>query len=204
MKKLFALVATALLTLTVSISADAADPFDTKWGKFTAVSFNGSGSDVIQLSKPLKAGMLVAVADGDSNFIIQSLDSKLGTKELLVNEIGAFTGSKTFGLSYSSGKTYGFSVEAEGSWQITLRPLSKAPALPKKGSGSGVFKLTNSARKILKITHDGESNFIVEQDCTNGSSDLVINKIGSFSGKKILNSGKCIVQITADGNWTVK
>lgn len=204
MKRLVSVIAALGLLLCASVPAQAADAYDAKWGKFSTVTISGSGADVVQLAKPLVAGILVASHDGEANFIVHSFNSKLKPKEYLVNEIGPFSGSVAFGIGYTKSKTYGFEIEADGAWTLILKPFSMAKTLTKSGRGFGVYKVTYPSRKILKFTHDGSANFIVHQFCTNGSIDYVVNEIGRYSGKKIVSAGKCLLEIMADGNWTIK
>ena len=197
-------ISVAFIISSFSLPSQAVNAYDNKWGTFSTVKISGSGPDVVELKKPLRAGVIVMHHAGDHNFIVQSLNSRLGTDDLLANEIGNYTGSAVFGLGYSSSKVYGFEVEAEGRWTLTLKSFSKAAALGTKGTGSGVYKAWFNRRKIVKFTHDGDHNFIVQQYCTNGTSDLLINEIGPYSGKKIVSAGSCLIQVTADGNWTIK
>ena len=60
---------------------------------------------------------------------------------------------------------------------------------------------------IFRMTHDGDSNFAVwllndEED----KVDLLVNEIGEFDGSKavgIKNQGDYILDISADGRWTI-
>lgn len=86
---------------------------------------------------------------------------------------------------------------------------SAAPA-PQTLSGSGM-KVTslNVARDspvVIKGTHRGESNFIV--DVLGGDyPDNAFNEIGNYSGMTVLtglSTGKHRVKVDADGPWTLK
>jgi len=85
---------------------------------------------------------------------------------------------------------------------------SGAPA-PQKLTGSGM-KVTslNVAREspvVIKGTHRGESNFIV--DVLGGDyPDNAFNEIGNYSGATVLTGlsvGKHRVKVNADGPWTL-
>jgi len=60
---------------------------------------------------------------------------------------------------------------------------------------------------IFKMTHNGSSNFIVNLLDSNGKQvGSLVNEIDSFNGGKAENiqeSGTYILDVTADGNWTV-
>ena len=205
MKKVFSFVAAVFFAVSLSTPASAAvNPYDKKWGTFSVVTLSGSGTDIVELPKSLSAGFIQVTHDGESNFIVHSLSAGLNTHEHLVNEIGTYEGSVVFGLGWSKRKTTGFEVEADGNWTISVLPFSKAPALQTSGEGTGVFKLTLKARKSTRFTHSGEANFIVHQYCTTGSTQYLVNEIGPWSGKKIMAAGTCIVDVFADGAWTIK
>jgi hypothetical protein len=56
---------------------------------------------------------------------------------------------------------------------------------------------------VAKLTHNGESNFIVDFYNEDGSENLV-NEIGKYSGEGVIGSGPGFLQFHADGKWTVK
>jgi hypothetical protein len=53
-----------------------------------------------------------------------------------------------------------------------------------------------------RITHNGNSNFAVWSFGEAGQ-DLLVNEIGSYSGEVLWPSGTLLVEITADGKWTI-
>nr|QNO52629.1 hypothetical protein MBLPMMNE_00036 [Methanosarcinales archaeon ANME-1 ERB6] len=60
---------------------------------------------------------------------------------------------------------------------------------------------------IFRMTHDGDSNFAVWLlDDEGDKVDLLVNEIGEFDGSKavgIKNQGDYILDISADGGWTI-
>lgn len=56
---------------------------------------------------------------------------------------------------------------------------------------------------VAKLTHKGESNFIVDFYNADGGENLV-NEIGTYSGESVIGAGPGLVKITADGRWTIK
>lgn len=176
---------------------------DTKYGSFAPKTVRGSGDDIINMPSGAKAGIVVATHDGDSNFIITSYDSDDSYTDLLVNEIGEYDGTVPFGLITWRGKNKYLEVQADGDWTIKILPFSMAPALPSSGYGDGVYRYTAKSGVTRKLTHNGDSNFIVTY--FHGSDwDLLVNEIGSYSGRKRFVAGPGIVEIVADGRWTVK
>ena len=59
---------------------------------------------------------------------------------------------------------------------------------------------------VFKMTHTGSSNFVVSLVNLDGQPDrLLVNTIGQFNGSKALpvQAGNYVLDITADGGWTV-
>jgi len=176
----------------------------TKYGAFEERRVTGSGDDVVMLPTGAKAGIVIATHSGDSNFIIESTTNSGEYVGLLVNEIGTYSGTSAFGIDpWADGIPKYLEITADGPWEITFRPVSKAPTLPSTGRGDGVFQYLASAATTKTITHRGESNFIVE--AYKGSDwDLVVNEIGNYSGRKRIAAGPSIIVVTADGSWSVR
>ena len=204
MRKIAALLSAALLVIGVSTPAQAANAYDKKWTTFKTLTFSGIGDDVVEFPKTLKAGLVEASHDGSSNFIVYSLDAGLEQSYLIVNEIGSYNSTRAFGLGWLGEKAKGFEIKADGNWTLTVKPLSKAPTLPSAGTGSGLYKVSVTKRASWTFTHDGSSNFIVYQYCTSGLDDLLVNEIGSYSGRNIVAKGTCLIDIAADGAWKIK
>lgn len=175
-----------------------------KYGSFTEKRITGFGDDVITLPSSAKSGIVVATHDGESNFIVESMTDDGEYVDLLVNEIGAYTGTTPFGMeSWTKGKGRYLEVVADGEWEIRIRPMTMAPAMPSTGQGDGVFQYMAKATATRSITHTGESNFIV-QNYRGSDWDLLVNEIGDYAGRKRVPAGPSIIVVTADGTWRFK
>jgi hypothetical protein len=78
--------------------------------------------------------------------------------------------------------------------------------ITKKGKGDGVVKLPAGVEAAtVKATHKGSSNFSIEaMDSGNDMTDLLVNTIGSYSGKTMYSEGSpAKLKVTADGPWTI-
>lgn len=68
------------------------------------------------------------------------------------------------------------------------------------------FTLTKGLA-VFEMTHTGSSNFIVDLlDDTGTGIELLVNEIGTFDGSKavkIPRDGVYLLDVTADGQWTV-
>ena len=191
------------------------------------VTFSGRGDDITE-KFVLEEGITVFTLthDGSSNFVVKLLDEIGSTQELLVNEIGSFDGSMAIGVeeqSFISAKpgAHILEISADGDWTAVVeqpRPAT-AEALPVSvtGSGCGVsqFFVLDEGLVTFKMSHDGDSNFIVHLYSSEGSlEEFLANEIGSYSGKQAVSvkssgfigpePGIYILSVTADGDWTIE
>ena len=187
--------------------ADAGAALDQQFGTFAPFGQSGVGDSVITLPAGVKAGIAVMTYTGSDNFIAEVLDSNnQSTGDSLANQIGSWKGTAPFGISSLGGAAAKIQIQAGGgSWKIVIHPASAAPPLnfPATGRGFGVYLYTGSDG-AWAITHNGSSNFIVEQTMTDGTNNGLVNEIGAYSGTVAPNTGPCLITIQADGVWTFK
>ena len=190
------------------------------------IIIEGSGDDVTSTFKLIEGITIFHMThDGDSNIIIWLYESYGDDSNLLVNDIGKYDGSALNGVSDSNaaitspGNHY-LKITADGDWKIIIeqpRPTS-APELPRTYSGAGddvpsPFMLENVK---FELSHDGDSNFIVQLFNDDGEYvKLLVNEIGEYDGSVSIkvsdggypadtSKGIHYLDITADGNWEVK
>ena len=69
------------------------------------------------------------------------------------------------------------------------------------------FELTKGLRRF-EMTHSGNSHFgIWLMDSEGNNIELLVNEVGSFDGSKavkINQTGEYLLDVSADGNWTVE
>ncbi|TQK49877.1 hypothetical protein FBY35_0153 [Streptomyces sp. SLBN-118] len=145
-----------------------------------------------------------------TNFIVTLLDSSGQTKDLLVNAIGTYNGSKGVGMSAGS---YRLTIQADSAWTITItQPRHQAAvSLPHTYSGKGdriVGPFTANHAATLRGTHRGKANFIVTVlDAKGDLQNLPFNQVGNFNGSTVtqmISGGPYYLNVTADGTWTLK
>ena len=146
--------------------------------------------------------------DGNSNFVIEDLDTTLAPIDVAVNTIGTYDGtvllSRTSDALHPLHYRY-LKVTADGNWTIQLLEVSDLPRFDDTGSsghGDAVLVYTG-AGGVFALTHNGSSNFVVTATGTDGSPNNIVNEIGSYSGNVPIQAGPAIVSIEADGNWSI-
>lgn len=169
-------------------------------------SFSGTGSEVVIL-EPLDEEVLFATVthSGSSNVALWSVDENGQDIDLLVNEIGNYEGQVAFNFRDNPAAVR---IEADGEWAIDLAHLSEAPRWDGKGAyeakGDSIVIVDGVADGLtpVTLTHDGKSNFAI---WAWGESypDLIVNDIGSYDGTTLLPDGSLVLQVSADGNWTI-
>ena len=171
-----------------------------------SITLTGSGDTIVNVDKPdLPAIARISTTQSGGNFAVISYDSSGNRIALLVNEIGSYSGIRPIDF-LADEHTSRFEVKADGSWRIEILPLSSARSLsvPGKVSGTGadVILLHGSTPDVAQMSHSGDSNFVVIAHCASGR-DLLVNEIGSYSGSVIVRGDAMILEIMADGDWSV-
>ena len=190
----------AVLALTaIALTTPAAAHADT--------TYRGDGDDVVRIHATKKPGLIRFTHDGESNFIVHTIEHRGRTGEYLVNEIGPYHGTVLYN-DYDTKGTSGLEIKADGSWTATFLPLSKARcwcSATIRGAGDQVLKLSPTrGLRTIRAAHNGKSNFIVHAYTRIGSyGDLLFNEIGRYRGKALLPVGTRLVTVHADGAWTL-
>lgn len=172
----------------------------------TPQSFSGTGSEVVIL-EPLGDAVFYAhvTHDGSSNVALWSVDENGQDIDLLVNEIGGYEGEVALNFDDDPAA---LRIEADGDWSIELVHLSEAPrwdgASTYEDAGDSVVIVDGVADGLtpVTLTHAGESNFAIWAWGENGT-DLIVNDIGSYDGTTLLPDGSLVLQVNADGTWTL-
>jgi hypothetical protein len=92
--------------------------------------------------------------------------------------------------------------------ELNALGASSVDAIYLKGHGNDVqsWNVTETGLKIFTMHHTGDRNFAITLKDENGKYiALLANEVGDYSGKKSerLIIGKYVLEITADGDWTV-
>lgn len=161
-------------------------------------TFNGAGDDIVSVDlKGLPAIVTFECPACSSNTVLKSN----GADSLLVNEIGAYSGTHIIDTKKTSATTE-LEVSAVGAWTITVADLSTVNPVsgPVRGHGDMVVYLAGKTSKAA-ITNVGQSNFVVIGYGTS-FPQLAVNEIGSYSGTVRLTA-PAFVQVESSGDWTI-
>ena len=171
-----------------------------------AIRIAGTGQTATKaITLPPGVNVLTFTHSGSRNFIVTSYDAK-GNSDLLINEIGAFSGKKWL----AGGTAYTFDIQADGAWSVSADLIGTQGGSSFSGKGfdvSGTFT-PPTAPTAFAFTHTGRRNFIVTLNCDGAYADLIQNEIGQVSGSRIVRfpqgASTCFWEVEADGNWTIK
>lgn len=170
----------------------------------TVVSGSGdSATDTFDL----EAGMTIIEAShsGERNFIAELKDENGNSVELIVNDIGNYSGQKA--VTVPTADAYYLEIDADGSWDFEIDQVipNSGESMPGTIESSGddvVFVKMESGNHRLSFTHSGERNFIVMLN----NQNLLVNDIGSYEGnqtQQVDNDGIYMFNVEADGDWSI-
>jgi len=170
---------------------------DNAFGTFEPVTTSGTGDGIVTM--PSGWALVRAEYTGESNFTIHALDATNAEVDLLVNTIGAYSGT-TASLEEA---VKSLKIGASGPWTVTILPFSSAPMMQTTDAGRGDSVLAyESETEVWAFTHDGQSNFVVNR-MEPGDMNLLINEIGAYTGSIPVTASDGLVFIEADGGWTI-
>jgi hypothetical protein len=140
--------------------------------------------------------------DGSSNFMVDSLTAGGSPVDLVVNEVGDYSGIRL--LDAGREVPAKLKIRADGRWKVTVMVADKAAKWSGQASGkSDTILLVDPEDPEVRVrfTHKGKSNTTVvlygEQPA------LLVNEIGRYSGEMSIPTGTEFIEITGDGTWTL-
>lgn len=167
-------------------------------------TFTGTGDEVVTLAPPRDYAVVAFSCPSCSGNVVVKADA-----DLLVNEIGRYSGKTLYGMSGASASTPldRVQVNAKGSWTLTVGGLGTARQIsspPTDGTGDDVL-LISSPKDVATLSHAGRGNFAVWAATERGGVDLVVNEIGRYDGTVMLpaDGGGMLIAVEADGEWTL-
>lgn|GEM_PF-6861152 len=170
------------------------------FGMFDPIEASGSGDSIV---RDLPGGIFAVIVthDGTRNFAIHGIDDRNDQVELLVNAVGTYSGTVLAGDRNDD--IVGLSITADGSWTITVVPIGSLPELVLGEDYIGdQVRIWHAEVNDLSIVHSGERNFAVRSISARGT-DLLVNQIGDYSGVVLAPAGFCVIEVVADGTWSI-
>lgn len=171
-------------------------------GSFDAVTLTGSGDDVIDIPCAGKPCLMTISHSGSRNFAVHTVNSSGSNIDLLVNEIGPYSGVVTDWSKYQNATV--LSITADGAWSVTFEPMSSVH-IAQNGetfTGPNVVGIDVDSISKINFTHDGVSNFSVKGIGTS-TSKLLVNEIGAYQGTVVWSNPQAFFIVEADGNWSI-
>lgn len=172
------------------------------------VTLEGNGDKVVDFTKTWSGPSILKITNkGSSNFVVENYDSEGNQIDLLVNEIGSYSGTQLIGIMIYEADTTRFSIESSGAWSITAYPFDlslldqvSAPG-HLDGKGDDVVAINGNA-DLITGADTGESNFIIYA-LDDSNESLIFNEIGPYSGQKVLPSGSVVLIILCQDSWSI-
>lgn len=164
---------------------------------FKTQTFRGSGDSVVKYEVDVPAVVTFTCNNCSGNTTLETD----GAESLMVNEIGAYSGSQLINTGEGS-LTTKFTLTADASWTLKIADAStvKPVSGPVSGSGDSVIYFSDTF-DTAAVRNVGDSNFVIYA-YGGGSQDLVVNEIGSYQG--VVNiSGPGFVEVRSNGSWTI-
>ena len=177
-------------------------------GDFTPFELTGSGDDVVSAVVPGDAlAVITFTYDGGGNFAIWALDNTFGMIDLLVNEIGAYEGTRPVNRDdfFWDAPIRYLDVTASDSWTAYVAPLSSTRLLSTSVTGSSDDVVRVASGGIADFSYTGSSNFAVWARSDDGSSsDLLVNEIGNYVGTHLIPDWADYLDVVGIGSWTIE
>jgi hypothetical protein len=176
---------------------------------FAPINLAGTGDKVPKFTIPADAPAIALIsAKGVGNFSVESLAADGSQNELLVNTIGAYSGTVLFDIGTGE-HSVAFKVGATGIWSIVVKPITSArtwdTSTKLTGKGDDVVLLSPPAEGLtsISVTGSGKDNLIIQTYGLDGMSTILVNEIGPYSGVVQLPDQAELLEVNADGAWSV-
>lgn len=178
----------------------AADP---PAAKTVVRTYTGNGNKVLKIKKPGAAVdpvLVTAIYDGSGNFNVFGLDSSGKMGDILVNVVGKYKGTNL--LDRQGAQTRRLKIQASGPWTIKIKQTSAARHVSTRAKAPGDdVLLYTGAKGLATFDFKGTLNFNVQYA---DSSGVLVDEIGRFSGQVPIKAGPVLIEVTADGKWSMQ
>lgn len=172
------------------------------------IILTGTGDSIVDIDKWSSVALLKVTYTGGSNFVVRNYGAGNDVIDLLVNTIGAYSGSQLIDI-YDNDQTVRFEVKASGPWEIQVLPIIhlRKETMPGTITGIGddvvLLQGTGTPDMLRADASQSTSNFIVYA-LTNFNFELVFNEIAPYTGTVLIDGTTNLLQIKAEGPWSIE
>lgn len=189
------------------LPTDTPPPTETSTPAPEPIVLTGSGDSVVDVVKGSYPAIMRATYSSGGNFVITNYDANNERLDLLINEIGAYTG--TVPLDFLINETTArLEIKASGPWEVQILPLTEArhASIPDevKGIGDDVIYLDGGSPDTVNADASlGSGNFVLHSYSDSGV-DLVFNEIAPYIGTALLDRSTFLIVVHATGSWSLQ
>jgi hypothetical protein len=183
---------------------------------FEDISLTGTGPKVASFTIPDDEAAIVVIShEGNSKFAVSTVDADGQRIEGLVDTTGDYRGTVPIDADIDTrgeARAVAFSIEADGPWTITVKPMAAAPvwdlATTLAGTGDQVYRVVpltggrGGDFVSVDLAYTGDDHFLVHAYGSAGRSGLA-DQIGDYTEKVGVSDDTFLLGIRAgSGSWS--
>ena len=183
---------------------------------FDDISLSGTGTKVASFTIPDDEAAIVVIShEGTGKFVVSTVDADGKRIEGLVDTTGTYRGTVPIEADVDTrgeARPVAFSIDADGAWTITVKPMAAAPvwdlATTLEGTGDQVYRVVpltgGRAGDFVSVdlAYTGDDHFLVHAYGSAGRSGLA-DQIGDFTEKVGVSDDTFLLGIRAgSGSWS--
>ena len=164
----------------------------------------GQGSGDAEFAFPDSTGIATITNEGAGPFAVWRVGPDGARLDQLIDAQGAYVGTRRFAAS--DGRV-AFEVETDGPWSIEVKPFLQARtwnrAEPLIGDGDDVVLVFPQPNTDVGVTVISDGALGVAA-YAGGGKHQVVDEPGPYRGDVILPAGTSVLEIAADGGWSLR
>lgn len=171
------------------------------------IILTGNGDSIVDFENPFNLAIVHITGNASSrHFAVKNYDGNGNYLDLLVNTTDPYDGIRPLDFGNNEHTTR-FEVKAVGEWKIEILPLTSARVLNVPGSiegkGDEVLILRGGKPDLAKIKGNASSRHFAIKAYGN-YADLLVNTTDPYEGTVIVRSDTVVIEIKAEGNWSIE
>jgi hypothetical protein len=174
------------------------------------IVYAGTGDSVIAIEKPGQLNVLHVTGNAAAkHFAVKAFNAAGESTGLLVNTISAYDGIVPLDFMADRATTR-LQITGQGAWTIEIIPFALSPWWAERivtipgtleGTGDAVLFLDGTPDTITVEGNAAAKHFAVWG--YHDRRDLLINTTGPYKGTVVLNQSTALLEIKAEGTWSV-